>query len=120
MRHPILHVTLTAVIAAAVACAGQQPAPSTGTAACEGTRVLTVRNSTRGVLEVYSAARNGANKVLLGEVQPGVTTFQLTTANGPEFIAQRTGTSTIVAATPGVTQVRLRNNAIAFSVTCRR
>lgn len=120
MRHGISRVTLAAVIATAAACAGQQPVPSTGPATCDGTRVLTVRNSTRGVLEIYSAAQNGANKLLLGEVQPGVTTFQLTSANGPEFIAQRTGTSTIVAATPGVTQIKMRNNSIAFSLACRR
>jgi hypothetical protein len=120
MRDSAATLALAMTILATAACAaGQQPRPSESSAPCTGMRTVTVRNSTRGTLEVYSATANGGNKVLLGEVQPGSTAFNLTPSHGGEFIAQRAGSSTIVAATPGVTAVRIRNNSVSFFVSCR-
>ena len=120
MRHHAAILALTVAMLATAACTGTQPQPNARNAPCAGTRVVTVRNSTRGKLEVYSATANGGNKVLLGEVEPGTTTFNLTSANGAEFIAQRSGSSAIVAATSGVTAVPMRNNNVGFTVACKQ
>jgi hypothetical protein len=112
--------TIAAAVLSFAACAGQQPPPSTQAVACAGERVVIVRVSTDGVLDIYAVTPDGGDKTRLGEVQSGSTTLPLPRGAPTEFIAEtQTRVHQVVAASRGYIPAVPRNPSVTFELSCR-
>jgi hypothetical protein len=120
MPHALARYTIAAAVLSFAACAGQQPAPSTQATACTGERVVIVRMSTAGTLDIYAVTPDGGDKTRLGEAQSGSTTLTLPRGAPGEFIAEtQTRVHDVVAASRGYIPQVPRNPSVTFELSCR-
>ncbi len=113
---------LTAALA--FGCASH-PKPRFAIIPCSGIRTLSVRNGSKGPLEIYAVNLDGTQKTMLDVVQPGLTPLVLPQGAGAAFIAQytsplkRSGGGRVIATSTQIgNDAEVYSSLVTFSMRC--